>query len=57
MTGNANAEQPDWVFKTFETKDALFEYVSNEDYTFPGGNAGVCYGFEIATTDEGGYEL
>ena len=32
----------------FTSKDELFEYTSAENYTFPGGNLGVCYGFQIS---------
>lgn len=44
---------PSFKFQEFENKDKLFEWVSAEDYTFPGGNEGVCYGFELAEVDDG----
>lgn len=37
----------------FENKDKLFDYVSSEDYLVEGGNAGVCYGFQMEETDDG----
>ena len=41
----ANATYPEFQFKNFTSREELFEYTSADNYTFPGGNAGVCYGF------------
>lgn len=40
-----NATYPDFQFMNFTSRQELFEYTSAENYTFPGGNLGVCYGF------------
>ena len=40
-----NAYYPDFKIMNFTSKEALFEYTSADNYTFQGGNEGVCYGF------------
>ena len=41
------ATYPEWQFMNFTSKEELFEYTSAENYTYPDGNLGVCYGFSI----------
>lgn len=41
----ANATYPEFQFMNFTSREELFDYTSADNYTFPGGNAGVCYGF------------
>lgn len=38
-------QYPDFKFMDFATKEDLYAYTSAENYTFNGGNEGVCYGF------------
>lgn len=39
------AEYPDFDFISFASKKDLFDYTSADNYTFAGGNTGICYGF------------
>lgn len=53
-------ELTDFKFMNFKDKAALFEYTSADNYTFTGGNEGVCYGFQFdfdADTKEANLEL
>lgn len=45
------------VWTNFTSKEALFEYTSADNYTFSGGNEGVCYGFQMISDDAGSYHL
>ena len=55
--GDDEAELPDWEIKTFADKNALFDWIASDDYTYPDGNEGICYGFQMEEDDDGGYTL
>ena len=40
-----DAVLPQYQFKWFASKDELFDYTSEKDYTYQDGRPGVCFGF------------
>ena len=57
MTGKSDAEMPNWKIQYFKDKDALFDYVSAEDYTYEGGRPGICYGYQTDKDENDSYTL
>ena len=53
---HSNSPYPDFTFMNFTSKEELFAYTSAENYTFEGGNLGVCFGFSMQE-DENGWNL
>ena len=43
--------------QTFTDKNELFDWIASDDYTYPQGNEGVCYGFQLEEDDDGDYTL
>ena len=54
---DSDAKLPDWKMKTFTDKNELFDWIASDDYTYPGGNEGICYGFQLEEDDDGDYTL
>ena len=50
--GNENAALPDFEIKYFTSKDELFDYTSAENYSYPGGNLPICYGFQYTQDND-----
>lgn len=54
---DSEAELPTFKITPFTDKDELFDWISSDDYTYPDGNTGVCYGFQMEEDDDKGYTL
>ena len=40
-----DAVLPIWEFKYFSSKDEMFDYTQEKDYTYQDGRPGICFGF------------